>query len=59
MSAGSAEERAAILQDAGIEVPTHTDVNSGLANLSDVSGAGVDWTIENTESVFAGAASAL
>ena len=41
MSAGSAEERAAILREAGVPVPSHEDVNSGVVSLADVTGAGV------------------
>lgn len=40
MSAGSAEERAQILRDAGIQVPTHEDVNSGVNALAGVAGGG-------------------
>ena len=40
MSVGTPAERAEILKAAGIPVPTHADVNSHHASLSDVSGAG-------------------
>ena len=40
MSAGTPAERAEILKSAGVAVPTHADVNSYHASLSDVSGAG-------------------
>jgi hypothetical protein len=40
MSAGTPAERAEILKAAGVAVPTHADVNSHHASLSDVSGAG-------------------
>ena len=40
MSAGTPAERAEILIAAGVTVPTHADVNSYHASLSDVSGAG-------------------
>lgn len=53
MSAGSTEERAAILEGAGIAVPTHADVNSGHAALEGVSGAGT-----TTAAASAGAAAA-
>ena len=33
-SAGSAEERQAHLRSAGIEVPTHADVNSHMSNVA-------------------------
>ena len=33
-TAGSAEERAAHLRDAGIAVPTHADVNSHMADVA-------------------------
>jgi len=37
-AAGSPEERAALLTAAGVEVPTHADVNSHLANMAGVAG---------------------
>ena len=40
MSAGTPAERAEILKAAGVAVPSHADVNSYHASLSDVSGAG-------------------
>jgi len=40
MSVGTPAERAEILKAAGVAVPTHDDVNSHHASLSDVSGAG-------------------
>jgi len=40
MQAATPAERAEILKAAGIAVPTHEDVNSHHASLSDVSGAG-------------------
>ena len=40
MSAATPAERAEILKAAGVTVPTHADVNSHHASLSDVSGAG-------------------
>ena len=40
MSVGTPAERAEILKAAGVAVPTHEDVNSHHASLSDVSGAG-------------------
>lgn len=52
MAAGSAEDRAAILKDAGVPVPSHSDVNSGHAALQGVSGAGT------TTAAVAGAAAA-
>ena len=41
LSAGSAEERAQHLRDAGVQVPTHEDVNSGIKALAGVAGGGV------------------
>jgi len=38
MSAGSAEERAAILREAGVAVPTHADVNAAHADMAGVAG---------------------
>jgi len=52
MAAGTPAERAEILKAAGVAVPTHADVNSYHASLSDVSGAG------NTTSQVAAAAPA-
>ena len=40
MSVGTPAERAEILKAAGVAIPTHADVNSHHASLSDVSGAG-------------------
>ena len=40
MAVDTPAERAEILKAAGITVPTHADVNSHYASLSDVSGAG-------------------
>jgi len=37
-TAGSPEERAAHFRAAGVEVPTHADVNSHLANMAGVAG---------------------
>lgn len=43
-SATTAEERAAALREAGVEVPTHADVNAHTADLEGVSGAGTTTT---------------
>lgn len=40
MSAGTAEERAAILREAGVAVPTHADVNAAHADMAGVAGGG-------------------
>ena len=40
MAAGTPADRAEILKAAGVTAPTHADVNSYHASLSDVSGAG-------------------
>lgn len=40
MAAGSAEERAQIMRDAGVDVPTHAEVNSGVNSLAGVAGGG-------------------
>ena len=40
MSAGSASERAALLSEAGVTVPTHADLNAAHANMAGVDGAG-------------------
>ena len=45
-TAGSAEERASILRAAGVEVPTHADVNTHFANMDNVAGgSGTDTGI--------------
>ena len=38
MSAGSAEERSAILRGAGVPVPSHADLNAAHAQMVDVDG---------------------
>ena len=43
-SATSSDERAAILRDHGVAVPTHDDVNKHTSNLEGVSGAGTTTT---------------
>ena len=61
-SAGSSEERASILRAAGVEVPTHADVNAHL--MADVAGGTAAQshatTIEfgSASAVAAGAAAA-
>lgn len=42
--ATSAEDRAAILREHGVEAPSHADVNSHTSNLEGVSGAGTTTT---------------
>ena len=37
-TAGSAEERAAHFRAAGVEVPTHADINAHLADMAGVAG---------------------
>ena len=37
-TAGSAEERAAHFRAAGVEVPTHADINAHLANMAGIAG---------------------
>ena len=54
MAAGTPAERAEILKAAGVAVPTHADVSSYHASLSDVSGAG-----NTTTYVAAGAPAAV
>ena len=43
--AGSAEERAALLTAAGVEVPTHADVNAHMANMAGVAGGSNATTV--------------
>ena len=59
-SAGSAEERAAHFRAAGVEVPSHADVNSHMANMSGVAGGANTQTDTNygTDAAAAGAAAA-
>jgi len=40
MASSSAEERAGHLRAAGLEVPTHDEINSRHSDLADVAGAG-------------------
>jgi hypothetical protein len=58
MSAGTPAERAEILKSAGVAVPTHADVNSYHASLSDVSGAGNTTNIATGVNAAAGPAAA-
>lgn len=65
-TAGSPEERAAHFRAAGVEVPTHADVNANLANMAGVAGgsntaAGLeaaDAPLEAASAASAGAAAA-
>jgi len=43
-AAGNADERAAVLRDHGVDVPSHADVNAHTSNLEGVSGAGTTTT---------------
>ena len=56
MSATSAEERAGHLRDAGLEIPTHEEINSRHSDLADVTGAGGNTTTKIAASVGASAA---
>ena len=58
MSAGSAAERAAILREAGVPVPTHADINAAHADMAGVDGAGSTGTYVAGSAVV-GAAAAL
>ena len=44
MTAGSAEERANVLREAGIAVPSHADINAAHAEMAGVSGGGSPTT---------------
>ncbi len=44
MTAGSAEERANVLREAGIAVPSHADINAAHAEMAGVSGGGSTTT---------------
>ena len=58
MSATSAQERAQIMRDAGIEVPTHEDVNSGINALAGVAGGAGSSATPATEVIPPQAAAA-
>ncbi|MFY9331949.1 MAG: hypothetical protein WAO41_09770 [Candidatus Nanopelagicales bacterium] len=47
MAAGSAEERAAVLRDAGVPVPTHADINAAHAeaNMAGVDGGNTTTSV--------------
>lgn len=64
-SAGSAEERASLLRDAGVPVPTHADVNAHMASMAGVAGGYTDpvgtstaIAVPGTVIIVAGAAAA-
>ena len=57
MAVDTPAERAEILKAAGIAAPTHADVNSFHASLSDVSGAGTGVNAVGTASMNGGGAS--
>jgi len=44
MSSTSAEERAGHLRDAGLDIPTHEEVNSRHTDLADIIGGGSGTT---------------
>ena len=41
MTAGSAEERANVLREAGVAVPSHADINAAHADMAGVAGGNV------------------
>ena len=45
MTAGSAEERATVLREAGVAVPSHADVNAAHAKMAGVAGGYLDNAI--------------
>ena len=51
LSATSAEERAGHLRDAGLDIPTHEEVNSRHSDLADVTGAGTGALNGKTTSI--------
>ena len=57
-SATTAEDRAAILRDHGVAVPTHADVNAHTSNLEGVSGAGTTTTAATSAAPAAAPAAA-
>lgn len=59
LSATTAEDRAAILREAGVAVPTHDDVNSHTDNsLAGVAGGGTTSEVAAAAPAAAGAAGA-
>ena len=58
MSVESAEERAAILREAGVPVPTHADLNAAHANMAGVDGAGITTPVAIGGGVEVGIAAA-
>jgi len=59
LAATTADERAAILRDAGVAVPTHADVNSHTDNsLAGVAGGGTTSEVAAAAPAAAGAAGA-
>jgi|GEM_PF-5419910 hypothetical protein len=63
MTSTSAEERAGHLRDAGLDIPTHEEINSRHSDLADVTGAGSTATQIATQggvtAVAIGAAAAV
>ncbi len=59
LAATTAEDRAAVLREAGVPVPTHADVNSHTDNsLAGVAGGGTTSEVAAAAPVAAGAAGA-
>ena len=59
VSASTSEERTAHFKDAGIEVPTHADVNSHVADMAGVAGGtGGFYSSPTSIAAAAGASSA-
>lgn len=59
LAVNTADERAAILREAGVPVPTHDDVNSHTDNtLAGVAGGGTTSEVAAAAPVAAGAAGA-
>ena len=45
MTAGSAEERATVLREAGVAVPSHADVNAAHAEMAGVAGGSTTTSV--------------
>ena len=51
MTAGSAEERANVLREAGVAVPSHADVNAAHAEMAGVAGGNVTTAVAKSAEV--------
>jgi len=58
MTAGSAEERANVLREAGVAVPSHVDINAAHAEMAGVAGGGNTSTVLHAAAPAASSAAA-